>query len=393
MTTQAIAINAAARKRYLLVLLFAGFVLTGLEITLTGPLMPQFIARWSLNDSQAGLLLAVEFSGSLAGVWLSSLITHYLGARTSLVLGYLMIGAGLASVNTSSMTIVQLALGALGVGYGLVVPPTNLAVAEIGGPRSASLVSLVNFAWGAGAVSCSPLVLLALKNGLLPTFLYFFAGVGGLLAFSFLFARFPEAKHTASDSSASAPVISPGLATTLTLAALFFLYVGVEVSLGSWAAAYAKRLPGGGEGISTLAPMFFYGGLLSGRAFAPFVLARVREYRLVIAALTMVIIANTVFVLAATQQIAFASAAIAGLGCAAVFPIYVTWLSRWYGARAVRLGGLMFSMSSIGSAVAPWFVGLVSAHAGGLRVGLLVPLFSAVAMVFLLLLVRRQAAA
>jgi fucose permease len=392
-TTQAIAINAAARQRYLLVLLFAGFVLTGLEITLTGPLMPQFIARWSLNDSQAGLLLAVEFSGSLAGVWLSSLITHYLGTRTSLVLGYLMIGGGLASVNTSSMTLVQLALGALGIGYGLVVPPTNLAVAEIGGLRSASLVSLVNFAWGAGAVSCSPLVLLALKNGLLPTFLYFFAGFGGLLAFSFLFARFPEAKHAASDSPAAAPLISPGLVTTLTLAALFFLYVGVEVSLGSWAAAYAKRLPGGGEGISTLAPMFFYGGLLSGRAFAPFVLARVREYRLVIAALTMVIIANTVFVLAATQQIAFASAAIAGLGCAAVFPIYVTWLSRWYGARAVRLGGLMFSMSSIGSAVAPWFVGLVSAHAGGLRVGLLVPLFSAVAMVFLLLLVRRQAAA
>ena len=194
MTTQAIAINAAARQRYLLVLLFAGFVLTGLEITLTGPLMPQFIARWSLNDSQAGVLLAVEFSGSLAGVWLSSLITHYFGARTSLVLGYLMIGAGLASVNTSSMTVVQLALGALGIGYGLVVPPTNLAVAEIGGARSASLVSLVNFAWGAGAVSCSPLVLLALKNGFLPAFLFFFAGVGGLLAFSFLFARFPGSK-------------------------------------------------------------------------------------------------------------------------------------------------------------------------------------------------------
>jgi fucose permease len=392
-STQAISINAAARQRYLLVLLFAGFVLTGLEITLTGPLMPQFISRWALSDSQAGFLLGVEFSGSLAGVWLSSLITHYLGARTSLVLGYLMIGAGLASVNTSSMTVVQLALGALGIGYGLVVPPTNLAVAEIGGTRSASLVSLVNFAWGAGAVSCSPLVLLSLKNGFLPTFLYFFAGVGGLLAFSFLFAKFPEAKHAASSSPAAAPLISPGLVTTLTLAALFFLYVGVEVSLGSWAAAYVKRLPGGGEGISTLAPMFFYGGLLSGRAFAPFVLARVREYRLVVAALTMVIIATAVFVLAPTQHIAFASATVAGLGCAAIFPIYVSWLSRWYGARAVRLGGLMFSMSSVGSAVAPWFVGFVSAHAGGLRSGLLVPLASAVAMMCLLVLVRRQAAA
>jgi FHS family glucose/mannose:H+ symporter-like MFS transporter len=392
-STQAIAINVAARRRYLLALLFAGFVLTGVEITLTGPLMPQFIARWSLNDSQAGVLLAIEFSGSLAGVWLSSLITHYFGTRTSLVLGYLMIGGGLATVNTSSMTVVLFALGALGVGYGLVVPPTNLAVAEIGGARSASLVSLVNFAWGAGAVSCSPLVLLALKNGFLPQFLIFFAGFGGLLAFSFLFAKFPDAHHAASGSTRAAATIRVGLTTTLTLAALFFLYVGVEVSLGSWAAAYAKRLAGGGEGIATLAPMFFYGGLLAGRASAPFVLARVHEYRLVIAALTIVIIGNTVFVLAATQKIAFASAALAGLGCAAIFPVYIAWLSRWYGARAAKLGSLMFSMSSLGSAAAPWFVGFVSAYAGSLRVGLLVPLASAVTMMVLLLLVRRQAAA
>jgi fucose permease len=387
------AINVRARRRYLLVLLFAGFVLTGVEITLTGPMMPQFILRWSLNDSQAGVLLAVEFSSSLAGVWLSSLITHYFGARTSLVLGYLMIGGGLATLNTSSMTMVLFALGALGIGYGLVVPPTNLAVAEIGGARSASLVSLVNFAWGAGAVSCSPLVLLALKNGLLPQLLIFFAGFGGLLAFSFLFARFPDAKHAATNSTTTAAAAGAGLGTTLTLAALFFLYVGVEVSLGSWAAAYAKRLPGGGEGISTLAPMFFYGGLLAGRASAPFVLARIHEYRLVIAALTLVIIGNTVFVLAPTQKIAFASAALAGLGCAAIFPVYIAWLSRWYGARAVRLGGVMFSMSSLGSAAAPWFVGFVSAHAGGLRIGLLVPLASAVTMMCLLLLMRRQAAA
>jgi len=392
-STEAIAITIRARRRYLLVLLFAGFVLTGVEITLTGPMMPQFILRWSLNDSQAGVLLAVEFSSSLAGVWLSSLITHYFGARTSLVLGYLMIGGGLATINTSSMTMVLFALGALGIGYGLVVPPTNLAVAEIGGARSASLVSLVNFAWGAGAVSCSPLVLLALKNGFLPQLLIFFAGFGGLLAFSFLFARFPDAKHAATNSTTTAATAGVGLGTTLALAALFFLYVGVEVSLGSWAAAYAKRLAGGGEGISTLAPMFFYGGLLAGRASAPFVLARIHEYRLVIAALILVIIGNTVFVLAATQKIAFASAALAGLGCAAIFPVYIAWLSRWYGARAVRLGGVMFSMSSLGSAAAPWFVGFVSEHAGGLRIGLLVPLASAVSMMCLLLLMRRQAAA
>lgn len=397
MSAQAIALNAAARQRYLLVLLFAGFVLTGLEITLSGPMLPLFISRWSLNDSQAGIFFAVEFSGSLGGVWLSSLITHYLGSRTPLILGYALMTAGLATVNASSMSVALFALTALGVGYGLVVPPTNLAVAEIGGARSSSLVSLVNLAWGAGAVSCSPLVMLALKFGSLTRMLYVCAALGGVLVFSILFAEMPEGKHSASGGaqkeSANAAAANPGLVTTLTLAALFFLYVGIEVSLGSWAAAHARRLGGGGTFWATLAPMFFYGGLLAGRASAPFVLARVREYRLVMSALIVVIVGNTMLVLTTRRSLAFATMTIAGLGCATIFPVCIAWLSRWYGARAVRLGGLMFSMASVGSAVGPWSVGFVSAHAGGLRIGLLVPLFSAVLMVLLLRLVRRQAAA
>jgi MFS transporter, FHS family, glucose/mannose:H+ symporter len=391
-TTQAIAINAAARQRYLLVLLFAGFVLTGIEITAAGPLLPQFIARWSLTDSQAGVFFTVQFSASLGGVWLSSLITHYLGTRTSLVLGYFLVALGLATMNASSMTVTILALGALGTGYGLVVPPTNLVVAEIGGLRSASLVSLVNLAWGAGAVSCSPMVLLALKNGFLQQFLYSSAGFGCLLAISFLFSTLPEA-HATENGAADSMVARVTLLTTIALAGLYYLYVGLEASIGGWSASHVKRLSGGGSDVATLAPMFFYGGLLAGRALAPLVLAYVREYRLVMSALFMVIIGNTLFLLAPNQKIAFASVALTGLGCAAIFPVFVAWLARWYGRKAGIVRGAMFSMSSLGSASVPWFVGFVSDHAGGLRVGLLVPLTSAVVMLFLLLLVRRQAAA
>ncbi|MGC1615412.1 MAG: hypothetical protein WA736_12055 [Candidatus Acidiferrum sp.] len=393
MSTQATSINAAARQRYLLVLLFAGFVLTGVEITVAGPLLPLFISRWSLTDSRVGIFLTLEFACSLGGVWLSSLISHYFGSRTSLVLGYLVISGGLATLNSSSMTVAQLALAALGTGYGLVVPVTNLAVAEIGGARSASLVSLVNFAWGAGSFACPPLVLLALKNASLTKLLYSFAGFGCLLAVSFLFSQFPEGHTATSGSESSSRATGVSLLATSTLAALFLLYVATETSFGSWAAAHVKRLATNGSGIATLAPMFFYGGLMAGRAVAPFVLARVREYRLVMGALAVVIISGTFFILADTQPTAFVSVTLTGLGCAAIFPIYVAWLSRWYGARATRVRGVMFSMSSIGSSTAPGLVGYVSTHAGGLRIGLLVPLASAVVMIFLLLLVRRQAAA
>lgn len=392
MTTQAIALNAAARQRYLLVLLFAGFVLTGVEITLAGPMLPLFIQRWSLTDSQAGIFFTLEFGFSLAGVWISSLITHYFGSRTSLVLGYLLIGFGLAIVNASSMNVALFALGALGFGYGLVVPVTNVTVAEIGGLRSASLVSLVNFAWGVGSFAVPLLVLVALKGAFLTKMLYIFAGFGGLLAFSFLFSHVPEHQEATprSETSASPKV---GMVITATLAALFFLYVATEVSFGSWAAAHVKRLAGNGNSLATLAPMFFYGGLMTGRALAPLILPHVRELRLVWTALSAVVFFGFIFVFAGTQRTAFVSVAATGLGCATVFPIYVAWLSRWYGDQITHVRGVMFSMSSIGSASAPGIVGFVSTHAGGLRAGLFVPLVCALLMIVLLFLVRRQAAA
>ena len=393
MSTQAIAINAAARQRYLLVLLCIGFVVTGVEITLAGPLLPVFISRWSLSDSQAGIFFTVQYSCSLAGVWLSSLITHYFGNRASLVLGYVVVGAGLASANSPTMNMALFALAALGIGYGLVVPPTNLCAADLGGTRGAALVSLVNFAWGVGSFACPPLVLLALKNAYLTKALFLLAGFTFVAAGSFLFAEFPETKNQAPATETSKPGVKIGVHVTIILAALFLLYVLLETSFGGWAAAHVKRLVAHGTGIATLAPMFFYGGLMTGRAFAPVVLARVREFRLVLCALAVVIVAGSFFLLAGSQTEAFVSVSITGLGCAVIFPIYVAWLSKWYGPNASRLRGLMFSMSSVGSASGPALVGFVSQHAGGLRVGLLVPLSAAAVMVFLLLLVRRQAAA
>ena len=97
-------------------------------------------------------------------------------------------------------------------------------------------------------------------------------------------------------------------------------------------------------------------------------------------------------VLASKQQFAFASFTLTGLGCATIFPVCIAWLSHWYGRRASRVSGLMFSMSSIGSFIFPGLVGFVSGHGGGLRIGFLVPLTAAAVMLFLLLLVRRQAA-
>lgn len=377
----------------LLILLFAGFVLTGVATVIIGPMLPRFIQKWSLDDGQAGLFFPTQFTAAMAGTALSSVLSSWRGYRTALVMGYVLMGAGLAILDARSYPLTLAAAASIGSGYGLLVPGTNLLVAEAGGARSASLLNLVNLTWGVGAVVCSPLVFLALRHRRLSALLTGLAIFGGLMVLGLLFARFDLEKHKDTARPAETDGMSTGLAISIALAALFFIYVGTETGVGGWAAEYAKRLAKGATGLTTMAPMFFYGGLISGRAAAPLVLLRVPERRLVLAALSLTAAGATLLIVSPALKLAILGIFLAGLGCSSVYPIYIAWLSRWYGPRAKSIGGIFFALGSLGGAFGPWMVGIVSKHTGSLRVGLLVPLVSALVMVCLVALLRRRTAA
>jgi len=391
MSTLDVAVPGVSRQRGLFVILCCGFVLTGIAISILGPILPVFIARWALDDSKAGLFSSVAFGASLGGVTLSSLVTSRFGYRPSILAGYVMMSVGLIGLNASSFLVALTATAAIGLGYGLAVPGTNLCVAEMGGARNAGLVSVVNFAWGLGALSCSPLVMFSLRQHSLVQMLVAVAAFGTLLTIALLLTAIP-ADLQAHSGAADETRPTLGMLVTIGLTALFFVYVGTEVSFSFWAATYAKRLTPAMRDVSTVAPMFFFAGLMTGRALTPIVLRSVRESRLALGALCLVIVGGMLLVASATQKMAFGSLVLAGLGCACLFPIYVAWLSRWYGAGAKRIGALMFSMASFGGAAWPWVVGFVSTNAGGLRVGLLIPLVNALVMIGILLLLRRQTA-
>ena len=85
-------------SKNLLALLAAGFILTGIPTVIIGPILPVFISRRSLSDTQAGLFFSVQFTAALCGVWITTALTSRHGYRPSLVIGYLLTGVGLNSV-------------------------------------------------------------------------------------------------------------------------------------------------------------------------------------------------------------------------------------------------------------------------------------------------------
>ncbi len=393
MSEQNAVITETQGHRNLLALLFAGFVLSGIATTIVGPMLPIFIRRWSLDDGQAGLFSTIQFLAALGGTLASSAIAAWRGYRPALVLGYALMGGGLASLNANTHGVALAATAAFGLGYGLITPGTNLFVAELGGAKSAWLLSQLNFAWGAGAMVCSPLIALALKHNGLASLLTGTAIFGGILVLGLAFVSFSGQKHEKEVSTAGAASPAIGLGVTIAMAAMFFIYVGMENGIGIWSAEYAKRLANGITGMTTLAPMFFYAGLTSGRAAAPLVLQRLHERKIVLGALGLAAAATALLIASRSLPVATVAVFLAGLGCASVYPIYIAWLSRWYGARAKKIGGILFALASLGGSAGPGLIGAVSKYSGSLRVGLLVPLAGATILICLALLLRRRTAA
>ena len=59
--------------------------------------------------------------------------------------------------------------------------------------------------------------------------------------------------------------------------------------MGGWAAEDVKRLVGHATSLTTMAPLFFYAGLMLGRGVVPFALKRVREIGVVLTALVLAV--------------------------------------------------------------------------------------------------------
>lgn len=362
------------------IMLHAGFVVTGIATTMIGPILPIFIARWSLSDQRAGLFFTAQFCGSMAGVasirWLIGR-----GYRQTFVCGFILIAAGVAGLNLGSYAACLGATFVFGCGLGQVLSTANLWVAEIAKARRVAALSVLNLQWGIGAIACSPLVMLAQRNGATSLLLYTLAAGSGLSALILAGMNLEPAEAERGEEQPELG-LREGISrrSALSLAAFFFLYIGSENSVAGWVASLTKRMNSDSGDLWALAPMFFWGGLIAGRALVPMLPLRRLERTLLASGLILAAAGICLLLQARTFASVAVSVTAAGLGLAAIYPILVAWLVRAFGERSRRIGAIMFALAGMGGAVMPWLVGLTSTGTGSLRAGLLVPLAGCLAM-------------
>jgi fucose permease len=386
--TQTLAVASPSSRSLIFYLLCAGFVINGIVISLIGPILPMFIAKWGLTDSRAGLFSLVQFSCSFVGVLTSSALISTKGFKPAIILGLALLGIGFALLNAPTFALALAASGIYGLGYGFATPGTNLWVGESYGARRASALSIVNLAWGAGAISSSPLAMLAMRTSHVSLLLYAVGALGVALGIVLLRMHFEKPAHEETSVPAVGNDKTAGAGVAVLLGVLFFVYVGTEVGTSYWAPAHAQRAAAWSTNTWALAPMFFFAGLLGGRGAAAAILLRLKEVTVAVGGLLLAAAGESIFLTGHSAATLFGGAFLAGLGLASIFPILIAWLSKWYGTRARKVGGVMFALAALGSALMPPLVGVVSRYGGSLRIGLLVPLVGCAVMLSVIALLR-----
>jgi FHS family glucose/mannose:H+ symporter-like MFS transporter len=385
-------LSESSSNRKLVLACQIAFFPTGIVQTVLGPMLPLLVARWTLNDTQAGYLFLVQFLAMLVGVQLTTLLLSRWGFRPAFLSGLLLMAAGIATLFIGSPGLGLVSVAVYGLGLGLIVPSDNLLIAEIGfgttsgkssehgseqnskqGSR-AGAVSLLNFFWGVGAVFCSLMVAWTATHKLLPIFLGSVALFLILLALAVRNLPFPAAE-TSAESSVSWKDLVKNPAIWL-FAAVFFLYPGAETAVGGWVGYYVSRMGLGsrGAGIASLMPAFFWLALTVGRGLGTFFLRHFPEGRILQVGFGAGAAGIGLMIWAPSLTGVICGALTTGLSFATMYPVTVARLSQHFGVAARSIGAVMFSLASLGPAVIPWLVGVISHATGSLRAGLLLPL-------------------
>jgi MFS transporter, FHS family, glucose/mannose:H+ symporter len=345
------------------------FAILGIVTTLLGPILPLLGLRWSISAAQAGTLFSWQFVSSTLGTLVGGIVLGRRSFRISTTLGVGLCLIGVTVLLRADWTAGRLAVAAYGLGLGIALPAINLAVAEANPLRRAASVSLLNFAWGIGAIGGPVLLRLtqSLNRFLLLTSI--------LLMIGFI-ASFLCAMPARIKDSSEVAFFFAGARRMWSVAAVIalgmFLYCGVENAISGWASTLA--LPSFSNAYTaTSANIAFWTFFLGSRALASALLKVFSETKLLLASVVCGSAGVLAFYFAQEPIAILVACGLAGLGIGPGFPLLISRVSQLIGSRHPA-ATLCFAFAGVGAAVIPTLMGLIGSHFTQPRAELLLPL-------------------
>ena len=338
-----------------------GFVVLGLTDGAIGTVWPDLRDEFGRSDGSFGQVFACLAGGYLVASIASGHISDRFGTAAGFRAGSSVAAIALAIIAVGSSwpsTLIGFAL--LGLGNGLLDSIINAWVAIKRGQRA---MGLLHGFYGVGA-SAGPLVATVFVAGgdrwQVPFWIFAAIQVGVLLV-SPLAREGLDDLPVAPEVAAAQEHVHSGSRWLLPMVLTwFFLYVGVEVSMGQWSFTLLSEHRGVDEVAAGFLVAAYWGGLTAGRFLLAFVGDRMAPELVMSRASALSIVALVIFAIDPAGLGAI-GLPLSGFAFSVMFPAVVNRTPMYLGAdRAARIVGYQLAASSAGAIVIPALIGVLS---------------------------------
>ena len=334
-------------KRRLLGSGLLAFGLVGMALSLYGPAFPALQGRFDIGAQAVGLIVSLHFLGGFVAVVTIGPVIARLGYRRPLASAAALAAVGSAGVALGpGWELVLLGAFLLGLGLGFLDIGLNLLLVRSFDEGGAPVLNLLHALFGLGAV---------LGPALMAAFIPRFGPPFVLVAFASL-ALVPLALGL---TEPPRPEPASGRLTAawgrmVAFVLLFFLYVAVEVGVGSWETEHLA--PAFGPVRAAAFTSLFWAALTVGRLVAVPVSAWLQPRHLMLGAAGLSLVA-----LALAQSLALApyAYALVGFALAPVFPTGLVWLKEVFPGRVELLTPVVLAIASLAPVLTAPLIGMV----------------------------------
>ena len=377
------------RTAVTLALAALGFVGLGVPEGLLGVAWPSIRSSFDLPLDALGLLLATFASGYCVSSAVSGRVIGQFGIGRVLAISCACIGAALLGYALSPAWLSMVALGGVaGIGAGTIDASLNTYAAIAYGSR---VLNWLHAAFGMGA-AIGPLLMTAILSSGRPwTLGYLGVGVAMLaLASGYWLTR----ARFATSGNARTPTATPDALTDAVSAArdgsrpdgadrtsagastrelfrapaawlslaLFFVYVGVEVTAGQWSFSLFTLSRGTPPAVAGVLISAYWASLTLGRVLFGLVVTRVSPDTLLRGCMLTAIVGAAVLWLN-VPLVSWLALALLGLVFAPIFPVLIAETpSRLGVGQTANAVGLQVAAAVVGGAGLPSMVGVVAAR-------------------------------
>lgn len=348
--------NTSVRLKILILISFLAFISLGLPDGILGIAWPFISDKLGVPLENLGVLLMCFVAGYLSSSLTNSKIMSRISLGLLLASSCFLTGTSLFAFTISNQWIFLIfSAYFLGAGGGAIDTSLNIFASA---NFSSSVVNWLHAFYGIGATS-GPLILTwfftmgqTWKSG------YFLVGsiqisLGVLfLLTSKMWAVKKDSQEKKQEYISYKMTLQKPMVGLSIL--IFFIYTGLEVSVGQWLFTILTKSRTISEGSAGIWVSTFWGSLTLGRILFGFILRRISTVKVLYLAMVGIILGSFAFLIDLSLVMSFTGVFVIGFSCAPIFPSMIALVPELFGEKsAANIIGFQISAAMIGGAVLP----------------------------------------